>query len=324
MDFCPQCGGPLTTKEKPIPKEAASAKPEEKKPDARLICPSCKILYERMKTCVRCGTPLVTQSALREMEKSKPPQAPPQAPPPREEHAEARRKKPAPSHTPEVEQEPSPIELLGKPQPNELLDDSRKRPIAPGKRKKISLRSPIAIIGMIVLLGAAIYIFSSLLFSGKRSEVAIAPPTSTEPISASTEPQEKETGFKETLPSASIPVVSLAQEIEAIKGLLENVRQANLRKNIDLLMSCYALDFKDREGRRRATLETWRNFNFLDLTYVLKLDSVSIDSAKAKVEWRILIISRKGGQSEENRTFLDVTFQKENDEWKIKEVIPVS
>jgi hypothetical protein len=256
------------------------------------------------------------------MEKSKPPQAPPS--PLREEHAGARREKPTPSHTSEVEQEPSPIELLGKPQPNELSDDSRKRPIPSRQRKKISLRSPIAIIGMIVLLGAAVYIFSSLYFSGKRSGAVIAPSTPTGPISASTEPQEKETVSKETLPSASIPVVSLAQEIEAIKVLLENVRQANLRKNINLLMSCYALDFKDREGRRKATLETWRNFNFLDLSYVLKVDSVSIDSAKAKVEWRIRIIPRTGGQSEENRTVLDVTFQKESNEWKIKEVIPIS
>ena len=37
------------------------------------------------------------------------------------------------------------------------------------------------------------------------------------------------------------------QEIERIKALLENIRTANLQKNIDLFMSCYALDFKDRE-----------------------------------------------------------------------------
>src|SRR4030067_1040458 len=43
-------------------------------------------------------------------------------------------------------------------------------------------------------------------------------------------------------------VVAETLEIGKIKGLLENIRQANLQKNIDLFISCYATDFKKEEG----------------------------------------------------------------------------
>jgi hypothetical protein len=105
--------------------------------------------------------------------------------------------------------------------------------------------------------------------------------------------------------------------------LLENVRLANLRKDINLFMSCYASDFKDREERRRTALESWSRYNYLDLVYALKPESVLIDSAKGRVEWRIRSIPVKGGQPEEGKSVLNVTFQKEKNEWKIKEVAPI-
>ena len=64
-DFCTSCGGPLVTKEKPISGDEDKNKAEEKKTDTRLICPNCKILYERMKTCIRCGAPLGKQTICR-------------------------------------------------------------------------------------------------------------------------------------------------------------------------------------------------------------------------------------------------------------------
>ena len=126
------------------------------------------------------------------------------------------------------------------------------------------------------------------------------------------------------IPVSSIPVVLLPQEIEKIKGVLENIRQANLTKNISLFMSCYAPDFKDREERRSETLEYWSKYNYLDLIYSLKIDSMSIHSAQATVEWRIRFIPKTGGQLEEGRSILDVTFEKDKNDWKIKEVNPKS
>jgi len=103
---------------------------------------------------------------------------------------------------------------------------------------------------------------------------------------------------------------------------LEDIRQANLKKNISLLMSCYASDYEGLEERRRTALQSWERYNYLDLDYVLKVESVSINAAKARVEWRIRSIPITGGQPEEGKSVLNVVFQKEKNEWKIKKVTP--
>jgi ketosteroid isomerase-like protein len=109
-------------------------------------------------------------------------------------------------------------------------------------------------------------------------------------------------------------------EVRDIKALLEDIRQANLEKNIDLFISCYATDFKDREGKKKTTLAYWKRFDYVDLSYDLKDASISGDTAKAKVEWLIKTSSKAGARPQENKSILDVQFKKEEGEWKIKEV----
>ena len=74
--FCSNCGGDLVVKEKPKSEKKDHKKGKEGKADGKLVCPKCNILYEKMSSCIRCGTPLVTQSALKEMKESQPPRAP--------------------------------------------------------------------------------------------------------------------------------------------------------------------------------------------------------------------------------------------------------
>lgn len=112
-----------------------------------------------------------------------------------------------------------------------------------------------------------------------------------------------------------------AAEIRNIKTLLEDIRQANLEKNIDLFISCYATDYKDREGKRKTTLDYWKRFDYVDLSYDLKDASISGDTAKAKVEWLIKTSSRVGVRPQENKSILEVLFKKEEGAWKIKEVM---
>lgn len=122
------------------------------------------------------------------------------------------------------------------------------------------------------------------------------------------------------LPDASRTPSTEIREVRSIKALLEHVRQANLQKDIDLFISCYASDFRDLDGRRRATLAYWEKFNYVDLSYNLKDPSVSAETAKARVEWVIKTSSKAGGRPQENKSVLDVTFKKEEGGWKIKEV----
>ncbi|NWF92661.1 MAG: hypothetical protein HXY46_07075 [Syntrophaceae bacterium] len=123
---------------------------------------------------------------------------------------------------------------------------------------------------------------------------------------------------------ASQPAVTESQERERIRALFENIRQANLKKDIDLFMSCYSLDYPERKAKRAATLETWKDFDYLDLSYELKNQKISTHIASVRVEWRVRISQKSGGKTQESKAALDVQLKKEGGHWKIKETQPVS
>jgi hypothetical protein len=125
-------------------------------------------------------------------------------------------------------------------------------------------------------------------------------------------------------PQEKAPSPSETWELEKIKDLLEKIRRGHLQKNIDLFMSCYSTDFRDREKKERATLESWENFNYLALSYELKRHTISGDTANVRVEWLMKFAPRGGGQPRESRSVLDVILKKEDNDWKIKEIISVS
>lgn len=113
------------------------------------------------------------------------------------------------------------------------------------------------------------------------------------------------------------------QEDEKIKSLFGTIRQANIEKKIDLFMSCYAADFKDKNGKRLATLETWDNFDYVDLSYDLKRLTLTAQNAQVRVEWRINISPKNGGPPQKTIGLLDVTLKKEGGHWRIGEIRPV-
>jgi hypothetical protein len=126
-------------------------------------------------------------------------------------------------------------------------------------------------------------------------------------------------------PSAGIPSPQsqspVSEKKEArVRSLFDNIRQANLKKNIGLFMSCYSHDFEDKEGKRLAVLETWENFNYLDLSYRLKKQTITGDTADVRVEWLIRTAPKAGGQAQDTRTVLNVTLSREEGNWKIKAI----
>jgi ribosomal protein L40E len=126
-------------------------------------------------------------------------------------------------------------------------------------------------------------------------------------------------------PSPNRPPTAMGgQEVEKIKSLFENIKQANLKKNIDLFMSCFSRDFNGMEGKRLDTLKMWENYNYLDLSYDFKEQTISGDTANVRLEWLVRTSQKMGKQPQEGRTVLDVTLKKEDGHWKIKEIRPVS
>jgi hypothetical protein len=120
------------------------------------------------------------------------------------------------------------------------------------------------------------------------------------------------------------PAAMEDKDAEKIGSLFENIRQANLQKNIDLFMSCFSCDFNGTEGKRLDTLKVWENYNYLDLSYDLKKQTITGDTANVRLEWLVRTSQKMGGQRKDGRTVLDVTLKREDAHWKIIDIKPVS
>jgi uncharacterized protein YbaR (Trm112 family) len=361
-------------------------------PRKKLICPSCKIIYERGTSCVRCGAALVPQTPSKEKEKpkssdieinlspsepdgledpflprgsTKPSEAsdrslgaaPEQPSPPSPkgqdsgvtEQGKKREYRAAPAPELSLEEEFLQGQLPEQPAAKKSVDDLLKRGTFLSRLKKDYRRLCLEVGSIMIMILAGGYLLWSVYsyFTKPKppeprapisKEVAVqTPPSSsslTPPATAVAESGEsKKTEGRSPIPKEPPPVpASLpeppktpsaeTQEIGSIKTLLENVRQSNLKKDIYLFVSCYSSDFENMEERKRATVAYWEKFNYLDLSFDLRDLSISVETAKARVEWLIKTSSRDGGPSQQNKSVLDVAFKKEDGKWKIKEVKP--
>jgi uncharacterized protein YbaR (Trm112 family)/ketosteroid isomerase-like protein len=230
--------------------------------------------------------------------------------------------------------------------PKKSSDDSQKRSSLPAKPKKDYRRLFLEVGGITIMALAGGYflwsVYSNLIRKEpnpktviSRSVVSQTLPTSsasTQPVSTGIESREAKAKEENrpiskevpppppSLPDASKTPSAETQETRNIETLLENIRRANLRKDIELFISCYASNFKDREEKRRGTLVFWAKFDYLDLSYDLKNASISGDTAKVKVQWVITISSKTGKPPQTTKANLDVKLKKEEGGWKIEEV----
>ncbi len=308
--FCKNCHAPLIVKEEVLPEgDETNADKKNKK-----VCPQCRMIYEKEDHCVKCKSKLVSKESLDQKVEEK-----------ADASFEEKEVSPVPPvHVPPVKQkEPSPpslerapfktnvaLDAMKEPSPSPKLSRRAKRlledriSILSRSRKRNTIFSPLSLAaaGVIVVIAVMTYLptkGSEPSTSTSRDPLVSSPAVSSSPVNPS--PQGTE------------------QEIGGIKALLDTIRTANLQKNIDLFMSCYALDFKDREEKKRSTTETWKNFNYMDLSYTVKNQTVSGDTARIEVEWLIKISQDKDSQPRENRTVIDASLKKEDGKWRIKE-----
>ena len=144
-------------------------------------------------------------------------------------------------------------------------------------------------------------------------------PQSIRPVSIET------TSSLSPLPSPPDPqTVTENKEVEKIGSVFEDIRRANLQKDIDLFMSCFSRDFTGAERKRKDTLKIWETFNYHDLSYDLKKQTISGDTADVRLEWVVRTSERVGGKNHNGKTVLEVTLKREDGHWKIKGIKPVS
>jgi len=151
------------------------------------------------------------------------------------------------------------------------------------------------------------------------------PHQSNRPISKEVTPSPSPSPSPSPPPSPPDPqTVTENKEVEKIGSVFEDIRRANFQKDIDVFMSCFSRDFNGAERKRKDTLKMWETYNYHDLSYDLKKQTISGDTADVRLEWVVRTSERVGGKPHNGRTVLDVTLKREDGHWKIKKIKPVN
>lgn len=365
--FCPQCGSFLIKKESfPRAAEPEDLQSVEERPKEKFICPECHIIYEKAKSCIRCGTdvvPISSHQVQKEQDRVPELQAETESqkvstpwesaetalqhlicPSCRKEHLGGKSCIRCGTELVPIDSPPSPpkkertksIPSLPPKRPEVKIPPSLERTedlleeegpeVLPSKRtvadqlregrllRKVRRDYPRTILNWsgMAIIGIAIGYF---LWSTYSHLVPPKPDPAHSPASQQVPTPPTSSAIPPSGPTEMPPEVT-----GSIKSLLDNIRTANLRKDINLFLSCYAKDFKDREGKRRATLGVWEKYTFIDLQYDLKDLSQYGDQVKARVEWWFKFLSTSGGPHQENRTIFEAVFKREEGGWKISEI----
>jgi hypothetical protein len=327
---CGACGSPLVVQENPDAEatQAAPGKRELRK------CPKCNMLYEKRTHCLSCGTALVAQNSspageevLKTADHGELPPAQParrQPESPREDTVRPvcqttyETDGPCKKHgnrrgTHDHLEEPEAARSIREPIVKNQNSEEQLQLILEGicpqtSRGERVIPKPLLVAAIIlVVLVAGYFPLKRVLVAGPKATPASSPITTT--------------SLQTGVGSAPITKVSpKEQEAERIKGLLETIRQANLREDIDLFMSCYAADFKGLEKKKQTILESWKSSDYLDLSYTLKSQALAADTATIQVEWLVRTTRSATGQLEEGQLLVEALLEKEGESWKIKEI----
>lgn len=105
---------------------------------------------------------------------------------------------------------------------------------------------------------------------------------------------------------------------EDLITLLNQIREAQLKKDIHLFMEGYSRDFPDLKQKRELTLNIWKKYTYLDAQFRLTdLEQKTDSTIFAKVNWDIKAKEQKNGAIRSFTKSYDVIFSKQSGIWLI-------
>jgi hypothetical protein len=130
----------------------------------------------------------------------------------------------------------------------------------------------------------------------------------------------------DALPQGSPPQTSRESktmlEGEKVREILEQIRQAQLTKDINLFLKAYAPSFPNLNQKKGSVLKTWQQYDYLDLRFqVENIHQKDAHTIVARVTWDITlreVRSRKKRTVVKNFT---VHFSNSSGKWLLQELI---
>ncbi len=79
-------------------------------------------------------------------------------------------------------------------------------------------------------------------------------------------------------------------EWEAVTKLLDQVREAQLKKDISLFLEAYAPTFPNLEKKKESVLKAWGKYDYIDMRFTIEnIQKLNANSIVAKVVWDITL-----------------------------------
>ena len=117
----------------------------------------------------------------------------------------------------------------------------------------------------------------------------------------------------------SLPTTEVLKK--QLEELLQNMREAQLKKDLEQYLNFYSPNFPALDKKRQATTKNWELYDYLDLEY--KIDEVKLlitGNASALVTWKIKY-QIQGSEEIKNITQeFKILFSNESDKWRINKL----
>lgn len=158
----------------------------------------------------------------------------------------------------------------------------------------------LTLVGGLVAAGVIGFLASSL---GYTSSAPSSAPSPAQPAAPAGTP----------LPSA--PTASLPEQVQV---LFNTLREAQLKKDLTLLLSCYSPSFPGLAEKRQQTQKAWEEYTFTNMFYFLdEVTPQGPDQAKVRVTWELQAQPRTGGETLTATQVFQVELKREGSAWKI-------
>jgi len=109
---------------------------------------------------------------------------------------------------------------------------------------------------------------------------------------------------------------------EKVLQIFQQVREAQLNKDINLLVAAYSPSFPDLEEKKARILKTWEHYDYLDLTFTVEnLSQQTGDAMMAKVVWGLTLEDRQSQEKLDLIKKYTVYLVNESGKWLIKNLV---
>jgi hypothetical protein len=173
----------------------------------------------------------------------------------------------------------------------------------------------------VVILAAILYFIflrNSIITTNQSKNEQIVPQILTPPQDI-TSPSQSPIAGSETSPlSPAIP------EKEDLIRLLNQIREAQSKKNIRLFMDAYAPTFPNLAQKRNRTVNIWKMYDYIDSQFQIDTIKQENDSLiVGNITWDIKARDRKTRLIKTYSKSYDIHFVKQSGKWFIQELKPV-